>query len=889
MQCKGVAGSVTFFFESDSVRRDTKMVQQKLMNSVQRTKRYRFAVAIMAVGLAVIRVSGYQKIDGTTGAPMGGLGCGAIKFCSWRGSFALADATVNNISFTTVSGMRFQFYANRGGTVATADTLKVPLVNGMYDDDAIYPIQTANFGSINGITVSLLAFSPVDFQDIDNMCYPMAMYELTLTNTQSSAVDAAAALLLPTSGSPTAVAGKGIVSTAAHGRAAYAASDAAVPIYTCGNDNGFFTSGTCNNSLANGSNRVAVKVSLGANETRHINFVVAWYNSANGYTDRFYYANLCRNAGEAAEKGLSMFATYKKNAVAIVTAMRGSNLPDWFVNQTVNTLSLLTNNSIYMKDGRYIHTEGMWNTNGTMDQQWAARFIMYQMIPEVAWNELEYWARTQRTAPDTADGQIHHDMTASPVPWDQTVHADGSFGANADWVDLNCNYIVSVYENFIATNDSAKLEYHWSHVKRAAQRIVKQLRYLDDRIYPCTFSDASKNTYDVDGTYPFYNATLASLAFRTMSVFADIKAEPALKTQFDSLYRISVTSFEKRWLSNNFPSGIHCESFATGQWMAFLLGFGEMYPTDKITYMLDRMKVYYKNPETAGLPDAGYKEWAPYIVGHYGGLCVQTGRFAEWKGLQQDWFNRTFLNRNLVFNVELGIPPRVNGTVYPATDPAGQNQYMSIPVLWRTYYDIVGFRRNAHTGELAIIPKPLPEMNHSVTNAVVFIPEGTVTINYTESGLSFLTQNMSCAASAPIRVSKLYVRDRYDSMDITVKVNDIPVTYSRTGTGCAKELCLNWSGTVGSEGIRIFVSNGIMQTLPSSVRGHEKSTSVRTLFFMGNTLDLPENRHGSKVNIAVYDLSGRLCRTLVTGKGRLDRNIDIKVPEAVYIVRIHGR
>jgi uncharacterized protein (DUF608 family) len=849
----------------------------------------RLAAFIVVMGMAATVALGYQKIDGTTGAPMGGVGCGAIKYSSAKGTFALADATINNILFTMVSGMRFQFYSNRGGTIQTADTLKVPLVNGVYDDDAIYPIQTANFGTINGITVSLLAFSPIDFSNIDNMCYPMAMYEMTLANTQNNAVDASVALLLPTTGTPSAVAGKGIVSTAAHGRAAYAASDALNPVMTYGNDNGFFTGGTCNNALANALNRVAMKITLNANETRHIDFVAAWYNNASGYTDRFYYANLCQNAGGAADKGLSLFSTYRKNAVSIVTAMRGSNLPEWLVNQTVNTLSLLTNNSIYMKDGRCIYTEGQWNTNGTMDQQWAARFINYQMFPKIAWNELEYWARTQRTAPDTADGQIHHDMTSSLVPWDQTVHPDGSFGANADWVDLNCNYIVSVYENFIATNDSAKLSYHWPHVKRAAQRIVKQLTYLDDRTYPYTFSDASKNTYDVGGNYPFYNATLASLAFKTMTLFADFKSEPAIKTQFDSLYRLSTASFEKRWLSNNFPSMLHCECLATGQWMAYLLGFGEMYPTGKITYMLDGMKAYYKNPETAGLPNAGYDEWAPYLVAHYGGLCVQTGRFAEWKGLQQDWFNRDFLNRNLVFNIQLGIDPKVTAPVYPATDFSGQNQYMSIPVIWRTYYDLVGFRRNAHTRELALEPKPLPEMNHTVTNAVVFIPEGTVTINYTESGPSFLTQNISCAASTPIPVSKLYVRDKYGSVINTVLVNGVPVTYSRVGTGFAKELSLNWSGTIGPEGVHIVVSDETVKTLLSAAPGHGKSASARTMLFAGNTFILPETCRGKEGTLSVYDLSGHLCKTLSFNKNSLSRKIDIKAPHAVYIVKIHER
>jgi hypothetical protein len=57
-----------------------------------------------------------------------------------------------------------------------------------------------------------------------------------------------------------------------------------------------------------------------------------------------------------------------------------------------------------------------------------------------------------------------------------------------------------------------------------------------------------------------------------MTLFADIKSEPAIKTQFDSLYTLSTASFQKRWLTNNFPSMLHCESMGAGQWMAYLLG-----------------------------------------------------------------------------------------------------------------------------------------------------------------------------------------------------------------------------------------------------------------------------------------------------------------------------
>ena len=43
------------------------------------------------------------------------------------------------------------------------------------------------------------------------------------------------------------------------------------------------------------------------------------------------------------------------------------------------------------------------------------------------------------------------------------------------WVELNCGFIISVYEAFIATGDLTKLRYFGPYVKKVAQRILDQV------------------------------------------------------------------------------------------------------------------------------------------------------------------------------------------------------------------------------------------------------------------------------------------------------------------------------------------------------------------------------------------------------------------------------
>jgi hypothetical protein len=92
------------------------------------------------------------------------------------------------------------------------------------------------------------------------------------------------------------------------------------------------------------------------------------------------------------------------------------------------------------------------------------------------------------------------------------------------------------------------------------------------------------------------------------------------------------------------------------------------------------------------------------MISHYGGLCLQTGRFDQWRALQYDWYERSYRNRNLVFNQQLGIPPKASTPQLIADDPSVYNHYVSIPVIWRNYYTMLGYFRNKSTGELWLEP-----------------------------------------------------------------------------------------------------------------------------------------------------------------------------------------
>lgn len=796
-------------------------------------KRLIGVLIMISMTLSLINVPAFAavtddtQVDGTTGVPLGGFGTGGVKFNARTGTFAaLTQAPADAYDYSSLNGAKFQLYTNREGDIYTANTLKAATVDGRADDDAIWPMHYANLGNVRGVQVDLKAFSPYDRENSDNMSMPYAFYEMTVENTESTSVDASLAFQLTTSDTPSYVAGKGF---SGDKWAIYGASDDSGAVITVGSDSGYESDGVLSNSISGRTNKVAVKVSLAAGESKTIKFVLAWYDDSE--PDWHYYLNFYDNPGDIAQRGLDSFDNLKANAEELVTNMRNSNLPDWFRNQIQNTLVNISNNSMYKKDGRVAYSEGEWTCFGTMDQMWLARQIITQINPFFTWRELEYWARTQRM-----DGQIHHDFNtpvenkaerAELVQWDDTEHADYR---NIDkWVDLNCGLIISVYETMqIAGNPQASgilndpdaqnmdmLEYFWPYMKKAGDRILKQVELYGNEEYPYTFDD-SENSYDAGGNPNPYNASLSAVAYRIMLQLAEELGETAEAEKYTTAYNTVVESFANRYLSDNFPEDKRVsESFFTGQWLSMHLKLGQIWSDEQTDYVLDQLDSFY-HPYYWGMGTlkGTYDEWTPYMLAHYGGLLLHTRRENIFEAMQRDSYSRHYTDRNKVFNHPLDILPAVSEPNYAATTISGGNQYISMPGLWRNYNDIVGYYRDQRTNDIWVQPRLIPEMENTMTDAMFISPEGYGTVSCTESGEVNQNQSMTVKIENPINVSKIHLLDNFGEAEPTVTINGLPVEFTRTGTGYDKELVIEWNGTLDSNGITIETSGEAGYTIP---------------------------------------------------------------------------
>lgn len=758
------------------------------------------------------------NVSGTTGTPIGGIGAGAVKYNANNGTFAImtrppADA----YDFKPVKNAKFQLYTRNSDKVQSVETLKAVTRNGYTADDAIWPVHRVDFGQTNGIRAELCGYSPFDNQNYNNMSLPYALYEMQLSNENKNTTEVAIALQWSNENSSYVfVKNKGIQS---ENSAVYTSTNAKGAKITTGktDETSFLNTGACDNNTTGSTAKVAVKLTLRAGEKKSVYFVIAWYESCD--PELAYYFNLFPNAAGVAEHGVQVFQRLKSNALTLADTFRASGLPAWLKNQTMNTLANLTTNSMYKKDGRFAFAEGQWTCFGTMDQMWHARQIIGQLLPYFAWQELRYWARTQMK-----NGQIHHDhnlMDVGPdkekrsllVSWDDTEHTD--YRKIEKWVDLNAAMIISTYEIYQITGDRNEFNFLWPYLKKAAQRILDQANEYGNQEFPYTF-DHSENSYDAGGDPNPFNAGIATVAFKIMSVLAEEKNEKQTAETYSAAFKTAVKSFEGRYLNNEgFNTVKHSESYYSGQWLAFHLKMGEIWSVASTDFVLNKLDSYY-HPFYLGLgyEKGTYDEWTPYILTHYGGLLLNTHRANQWYVMQKDASERQYLNKDFVFNHPLNILPKVHTPKNISKNISSDKQYISMPAIWRNYYDLAGYYRDKRTNELWLKPLYSDSLETCYKNIPVFTPEGICLISCSFSGEQHQNKEITFVPEKQMPVSKLYLEDNFGE-NVAVIINNRKVNFRRTGTGYSKEIVIDLSAKVNKKGIKIDIKGDKGAKLPA--------------------------------------------------------------------------
>lgn len=706
------------------------------------------------------------SLPGTSGAPLGGIGTGYVKFNGTSGDIAaltkiMPAASLGKNEFgeykSSSCGLHF-FVAGKEKNYR--------LKNSTPDENAILPIYSAIFSPLGGVTFADTSFGPiVSGQAYDQLVHsPLAYFDVTARNTNGFACTVAVALefsnlstggfnllggpAIGASDGDNAISWEGDTTNTPNGGFGYmkAGSDDNAATYSSGAMGSFTTDG----ALAHGAgNIVAAKSIIPAGGTAHFRFVMSWWrrwiltppSTAKPGAEDHYYQNFYKNAKECAQYGMERFPTVRSGAISIVKRTMASNFPEWYKERLLNNTYTLQHNSVAAKDGRVAYWEGQYSIIGTIDQNEHAALWYVFNWPQNQWRELQFWARSAyKTGKDK--GQIHHDVNGTTdistwrfsdddinhfmFPWDNSTHLDYSFQPNTrSWMDLNCMFIFKAYELMLATGDRDSVVNYWDSVKNTANRIIN---FCLPGEYIPNLSLSSYDSRDAQNyTYPCGTSLTAWLVVIEMAKWLNDQATVDKYTKWYKLAREDFTNTYARLYSfGNGGDQNHPEGDVAGYSWARYFGLEATIDSFHIARGCRMLWNKYKilpTPSNLGV-------WHFYQYDHMGGALTAIGRpdsalqIHKW---DYDYFHAG--NPTSVYWQDLW---NNNKTFH---------SYCTAPGVWRSLFQFTGTLLDNANHRMWIRPVIPSEMKKTITNAPLIGPRGWGTLNFTDSIVPVETVN----------------------------------------------------------------------------------------------------------------------------------------------------
>ncbi|HEX2960016.1 MAG TPA: GH116 family glycosyl hydrolase [Chitinispirillaceae bacterium] len=801
-------------------------------------------------------ISSVFALSGTGGTPLGGMGTGYVLFDGqkFRVSGKLPPAAADHAKSTSGSQDEKQITAS-GFSFFVKGTAKTQLK--ATSEDAKCPLQTADFGTIEGVKFSLNAFGPyLPGEGVENYklaTSPMALFDITAINSGTEAVDAAVAMefanggLLGGANSGKVESDNKAISFTGSTDNAYLAvdCDGSSPAFSAGAAGTFSTDG----KLANADgNLVGAKCSIPAGGTVHFKFVLSWYRDYG--TEDYYYHNFYDNSKEVATFGLSKFDAVRDGITGFVSRLMASNFPDWYKDRLLNNTYPLVHNSVVAKDGRVAFWEGNYGILGTIDQgQHAAVFYTFNW-PSVQWHELQYWARQQKSS-----GQIHHDFNQGKSSfsagntnnnrnlkeWDNQNHADYWWFSNTDtWADLNCMFIFKAYELMLATGDLDSLKKSWPALKKAADRLVSMcgsdgIPLKSHSTYDRCNGEGNENGSNC-GLTPEYNSGLTITTFRAIAEIARFcgeassvttytehanKAQQAFKTKYGNSNIFGVDASVKEPLYGRFPEG-HIAGYSWANYLCLNPIMDNDFITNTVKKMRDKQKA-----ATGTEAVRANGEWIFYCVDHYGGAEIAINQPDAAMYIHKQDYDYYYKS----------VPKEVHWQSLQEGDKnTHHDSYMTAPTVWHSYFQFCGYMIDNANNRLWIRPRVPSDMNGKITKALLLNPKSLGTLDYDENGNTEtgVTQTITVKYDKPVTIKEFVLKNNTGIETPYVSISGaVNPTIKVEGSDPEKNIRVTLAAPIqiGPSGIQIQVSKK-----PVSVADMKKFYAMVPLSFSSSHL-----------------------------------------------------
>ena len=343
-----------------------------------------------------------------------------------------------------------------------------------------------------------------------------------------------------------------------------------------------------------GTGALASSVKLAPGQKVELRFTLSWYFPHHLTTDGremgHMYATWYRDAADVNRFLCDHYDEHRAATETFAHTLADTSLGDAMAFSWSSQLSSLISNTWWTKDGSYAIWEGLGCCGlSTTDVDYQGSFPVIALFPELKLSQMKQIIAHQNNL-----GQVPHTYAGDV----------GRVDAGFARVDMNPQFVMMVYRDFLWTGDTDYLAFMWPHIVKAmafTQSLDTDGDGLPDR-------DTAIQTYDqwrMRGT-PAYIASLWIGALRAAVQIARAanKTDEA-KHWSDQLAKASASFDEKLfngeyyslWVDGKIRDELCMTDQISGEWFTSLIGLPATTSKDNLNHAVQSIFKYNFNPE----------------------------------------------------------------------------------------------------------------------------------------------------------------------------------------------------------------------------------------------------------------------------------------------------
>ncbi len=459
---------------------------------------------------------------------------------------------------------------------------------------------------------------------------------------------------------------------------------------------------------------LSARVSLKPGEHRDVRFLLTWFfpdqRDSDGQFIGHMYSNWFAGSQDVAEYVAARWSALHEETAVWQEAIYGSTLPSWLKDGLVNSLYSLARNTLWIKDGRFAHSESFMGCpiTETIVCRFYGSIPTAMLFPELERNTMLQFARHQR-----ADGAV-------PFAFGMPEAFDKPYYETQKSLDSS-EFALMAYRDYRWWNDETFLREIYPHVKKAI-RYAMTLDTDGDGV----INEVSMQYYDIwqfKGTSA-YVGTIWLAALGAAHEMAKATGDTSFAEECSEAFtKASHSLDEKLWNGRyyrlyNDPATAEISETClgnqlVGQWFAYSAGLGEILPKPNVFSSLKAVAELNASLSPFGLINGVQPDGTPDTTGQYHSASITIGEtycyaatclYAGGPDTGMDMARRLYENIAL----RLRTPWNTTWNMDPQTGRLGWGaEYYSNLCLWDLYGALTG-KRELTSANCGIRVQPFP-------------------------------------------------------------------------------------------------------------------------------------------------------------------------------------